>query len=40
MAEDIYMPKLLKYFNAFPRTKSYFLTQFVTTICFLLNLNK
>ena len=29
MAEDIYMRKLLKYFNGFPRTKSYFLTQFV-----------
>ena len=29
MAEDIYMWKLLKYFNGFPRTKSYFLTQFV-----------
>ena len=28
MAEDIYMRKLLKYFNGFPRTKSYFLTQF------------
>ena len=40
MAEDIYMRKLLKYFNAFPRTKSYFLTQFVNSICFLLNLNK
>ena len=39
MAWDIHS-KLLKYFNEFPRTKSYILTQFVTAICFLLSSNK
>ena len=40
MAEDIYMQKLFRYFNGFLRTKFYFLTQFVPTICFLFSLKK
>ena len=40
MAEEIYMRKLLIYFIVFPRTKFYFLIQFVATISFFFTLNK